>query len=449
MNSGAIKFAALCVVVWSCSTVSAFAAPPWAAFCTSYSQQVSPAQVAAYRPMMASRDHREWHFLWHAMRNFWHRFDANTSALLEQADPRLRPTALMGAPDESQAGEPEFDPLQNGGGETFLYMHRYMITEVQRTLVDAGQPCIGAWTNVPSNPSDPNWPIDRPLLDARSNEAMAIMQVWEQTYRNREFLASHSLSYIGTLMEITIHNNMHMRWAQLTPPVGDLPENAFNIIINAHISGAYPQDWPFDAEQNDYLGDPYSSHVNPVFWKLHGWIDATIDLWLEAHGYTEIAENCGSPARAGCYQWRDAWLGPAPHHQSPAALLAEGIARNNERFAALSPNARNALLAARDAQAFARTLRDGQLSTRAFDRRAEALAGQAESFSRDLQRSLPTEARNLVAPADLQRELAEAGVNARMDRGAITQAMLDEMRSGGTLSPEEFVRRFGDRRPDR
>src|SRR3712207_5921244 len=34
---------------------------------------------------------------------------------------------------------------------------------------------------------------------------------------------------------------------------------------------------------HDYLGDFHSSHVNPIFWKLHGWIDDRIEGWFRAH----------------------------------------------------------------------------------------------------------------------------------------------------------------------
>lgn len=35
--------------------------------------------------------------------------------------------------------------------------------------------------------------------------------------------------------------------------------------------------------ENDFLGDPFSSHVNPVFWSFHGWIDDRIEDWYRAH----------------------------------------------------------------------------------------------------------------------------------------------------------------------
>ena len=55
----------------------------------------------------------------------------------------------------------------------------------------------------------------------------------------------------------------------------------------------------FEAE-NDFLGDPFSSHVNPVFWHFHGWIDDRIEDWFRAHervhpGQVRRAEVNGVP----------------------------------------------------------------------------------------------------------------------------------------------------------
>ena len=32
----------------------------------------------------------------------------------------------------------------------------------------------------------------------------------------------------------------------------------------------------------DYLGETFSSHVNPIFWRLHGWVDDRIEDWFKA-----------------------------------------------------------------------------------------------------------------------------------------------------------------------
>jgi hypothetical protein len=42
----------------------------------------------------------------------------------------------------------------------------------------------------------------------------------------------------------------------------------------------------FDDPAYDWLADFYSSHVNPIFWKLHGWVDARIDDWMKANDKT-------------------------------------------------------------------------------------------------------------------------------------------------------------------
>ena len=31
-----------------------------------------------------------------------------------------------------------------------------------------------------------------------------------------------------------------------------------------------------------YLGETFSSHVNPIFWRLHGWVNDRIDDWYRA-----------------------------------------------------------------------------------------------------------------------------------------------------------------------
>ena len=42
-------------------------------------------------------------------------------------------------------------------------------------------------------------------------------------------------------------------------------------------------DKKWDDEKYDYLGDFHSSHVNPIFWKLHGWVDDCIEFWYDVH----------------------------------------------------------------------------------------------------------------------------------------------------------------------
>ncbi len=39
----------------------------------------------------------------------------------------------------------------------------------------------------------------------------------------------------------------------------------------------------WDDPKYDYLGEFYSSHVNPLFWRLNGWVDDRIEDWFKAH----------------------------------------------------------------------------------------------------------------------------------------------------------------------
>ena len=91
---------------------------------------------------------------------------------------------------------------------------------------------------------------------------------------------------------------MHMRWAKLPKPGDD---------YSPLFSGNLRKPTLHDDPKHNWLGVPYSAHVNPVFWKLHGLVDHVIELWLSANGFEEIANDC--KGRPGCYQWKTQWVG--------------------------------------------------------------------------------------------------------------------------------------------
>ena len=76
------------------------------------------------------------------------------------------------------------------------------------------------------------------------------------------------------MIEMTIHNAMHLRWAACfglhssrpLQPTGEVDPTKGEVI-----------EARWDDTRYDFLGDTYSSHVNPIFWKLHGWIDDRIE----------------------------------------------------------------------------------------------------------------------------------------------------------------------------
>lgn len=77
----------------------------------------------------------------------------------------------------------------------------------------------------------------------------------------------------------------------------------------------------WDDPAYDWLGDTYSSHVNPVFWKLHGWIDDCIEAWASANGIS------------GDIDWNGTWVGgmsPYPDLHSPHGILATNAVRKSD-----------------------------------------------------------------------------------------------------------------------
>ncbi len=257
---------------------------------------------------MAKREHRMQHFLWHGVRNSWERMTLKQKQDIRNIDPAWEPPR----PALNVNGNVERD---NNSGEDFLYMHRQMVAHVNAILAqikDPNYPKIEGWKNVPL-PGDIDYPVPAlPGLESvKSDEFYTnTMLPWEKKYTDPSYLKSVSLGQFGADLEFTIHNNMHMRWAAPSQ-VGYRPSTALT----------KPVDVKWDDLAYNYLGDTYSSHVNPIFWKLHGWVDARIEDWTKANGVT------------GPIQWKGTWEGPMDHshhhqHRAMTALIPSQTSKN-------------------------------------------------------------------------------------------------------------------------
>ncbi|MBN0056074.1 PvdJ/PvdD/PvdP-like protein, partial [Pseudomonas aeruginosa] len=100
--------------------------------------------------------------------------------------------------------------------------------------------------------------------------------VWESQYQDPEYLAKLTLGQFGSEMELGMHDWLHMRWASVTRD----PSNGAPVMSDRVPSDFSPR---WFRPENDFLGDQFSSHVNPVFWSFHGWIDDRIEDWYRAH----------------------------------------------------------------------------------------------------------------------------------------------------------------------
>lgn len=243
-----------------------------------------PSNVKA---MTASSKMRWRHRYWHLVKN--ERFINNPSAAdLVKALADIGWTARL-------TGEP-------GSGIDFLAMHRKMIGHVNHMLMSANDPNwpkVEGWSEIPKDDDDEDWPepsipgLDAPdswppeiaptlnaISAARSAARKQRMFALETRFRDPDYLQrpETTLDALGHDVEITVHNWMHMRYAAMPPADGETEDVS-----------------------NDWLGAPFSSHVNPYFWKLHGWIDDCIGYWERARGETA--------------DMSDAWQ--APDHAPP------------------------------------------------------------------------------------------------------------------------------------
>ena len=281
--------------------------------------------------MLASISHRLKHTVWHTIRGrgIWY-------GLNEESKTKIRNLGWgLDRPPFDQNRELN---LSNGAGEDFLFMHRKMITMVRDEYNSQGVPYIESWKLLPppstrmsfpqldiivdvdaqqffySEQDDPQNPgkkiyrfnilesgnmVPPAYLISSGNEIEDledfkfliflkspdyfnnVMFRFQRIFKNKIFLATISLGALGNLIEFEIHNQMHMRWSSTPrdPKTGEPAQRR-----------PFDFDNKWDDPKYDYLGDFHSSHVNPLFWRLHGWVDDRIEDWFNAHQATHPGE---------------------------------------------------------------------------------------------------------------------------------------------------------------
>jgi hypothetical protein len=260
------------------------------------------------RDMLASKHHRLHHAVWHGTRNLW--LNPDPDVMTEEKRKAIRGLGWNpGGKEDRPALDAKGAPLvRNGSGEDFLFMHRGMIQEVNEGMKKAGKPPVASWATIPGpgpvviepdykekppklpmpgNPTGfavpPAWfdPADettnRRIAHLKSDgHYWSRMRWWDRKFKNAQYLSTLTLGELGALIEFSVHNDMHMRWASVPrhPKTGEpLP--------SGRADGDIRDFW--DDPRYDFLGEFYSSHVNPVFWRLHGWVDDRINDWYRAH----------------------------------------------------------------------------------------------------------------------------------------------------------------------
>lgn len=238
-----------------------------------------------------------------------------------------RPATLNGAP-----------LMRNGSGEDFLFMHRGMIQEVNAKMKEAGKPLIAGWVTIPAPGHvvvEPDYKAKPPSLptpgnpdgfsvppawfdptDETTNRRIALLKTdghywsrmrwWDREFKNAQYLSTLTLGELGSLIEFSVHNDMHMRWASVPrhPKTGEP-------IPSGRADGDIRDFW--DDPTYDFLGEFYSSHVNPVFWRLHGWVDDRSNDWYQAHEAAHPGEVVKATVQKVNWYKKGKWV----HSNSP------------------------------------------------------------------------------------------------------------------------------------
>lgn len=236
---------------------------------------------------MAQRRRRFHHYLWHRVRDCWLRLSESERRAVREVNPAWVPPR----PALDALGRPA---RENESGEDFLYMHRQMLALAADILARADDPAyprVEGWRRVPP-PGDADYPVpefpDSELEGVKSPAYYRrFIARWERQYTDPRYLRGMTLGQLGSDIEFTICRDMYVRWAAPSPVSYRQPDQ-----LTRRISGRW------DEPAYDYLGDTYSSHVNSLFWKIHGWVDERIEGWKEARGML------------GDIEWRGTWVGP-------------------------------------------------------------------------------------------------------------------------------------------
>jgi len=247
-----------------------------------------PTKVAE---LFASRNHRLHHALWHGLRDYWNNGNIVSKTAKEEIT-KLNWNPPRPALEWNRDG---WTPLTlNGSGIDFLFMHREMIIEFDAAMKKEGVSSDIGWKLIPepgrteaTHPGisvPPVWELPAPIkwLERRfaavkSDEFYwSRMRWWDRQFHDHGYLRTVSLGQLGSLLETSVHNNMHMRWASqpFDPETG-------KALIMGRSEDDMSSKW--DDIKYDFLGETYSSQVNPIFWRLHKWVDNIIDEWFKAH----------------------------------------------------------------------------------------------------------------------------------------------------------------------
>jgi hypothetical protein len=235
--------------------------------------------------ILSHRSQRFQQYLWHRVRQGWsHLTESERQAVFD-----INPLWVPPRPAIDSHDRPNRD---NGSGEDFLFMVNEMtavLNDLLLTTASSEVRVLQGWRHLP-DPSDRKYPV--PKFPGSGLEALKTPEYyeqhlapWERELSRPGYLRNVNLGQLGSDIEFAIYRNVHLRWAAASP-VGYRPTTAI----------VHPIGNQWDRPAYNYLGDTYSSLINPIFWKLIGWVNERVEDWKRAHALALIV-------------WRHTWIG--------------------------------------------------------------------------------------------------------------------------------------------
>lgn len=239
--------------------------------------------------VMGSKAMRYHHFLWHNLRELWPTIDnATQKAIADLGWEPPRPSLKYAEDGTSTANE------ENFSGEDFLYMHKQMVKETNRILAEVNGPYqkVVGFPQFPA-PNDPDYPVPcNYTIPGEGNVGFTQLIVGtktddfyyntivptEKAVKDPENLRKMNLGQLGSRLEYSVHQWMHLRFSKKTPY--DIRVPAWNPVPEI--------DEKWEDLSYQWLADTFSSQVNPIFWRIHGWVEDRLEDWRVANGLDEI-----------------------------------------------------------------------------------------------------------------------------------------------------------------
>jgi hypothetical protein len=144
-----------------------------------------------------------------------------------------------------------------GNGFEFLMMHHAMLT-ILRAKFPCDTSLFAGWSTPPTNPTDPNNPLPNHGMDAFDPQMIKAIQA----LTNPTSLATDD--DFGLYVETKLRPTPSNPQASSSDPTTGLHNYVHNRFS--------------DSKSLIDMGDPSKNLANQVFWRLHGWIDAT---WMQ------------------------------------------------------------------------------------------------------------------------------------------------------------------------